>query len=1284
MWEYLINKQFKRIKVNSLVIAFLIISILIPMAPTPVRALEAPNPLTPADGTETTVNNYPPLGIPEVTWSAVQGAEKYRVQFSPDIGFSSIPIDVQTPNTSYTPKSMTTSLFTDGEWYWRVRVETPGPPGSFSSPMMFLKNWASFDNAPTLTSPSDGFALDFYDSPTFSWDPVTGAARYRFQIALSYDGFSTPTYKVETLATSHQPPSKLENGAYYWRVIPLDKGDHEGTPSEVRSFTLNFGTAASNGRPTLLEPENFTTPTFTPTFHWMAVIGTEKYRLEYTTDPTCDFTTNTTAIETRQTTYTPTKAFPNDQNYCWRVRAQSGKSVGEWSDTWQFQKQWDIKPVLLTPINNYKYGIYPVYSWSPVPGTNYYKIEIDTDGDFQNLFDSASVANPFYTPSSYAGTISSPYYWRVIPYDGSNNEGVASDVLSFKSFYTSTAPVQIYPFYYYLPNDPNYYGDVELNPYEDRTVPYPIFMWQRVFNPHPMGGLFSDAYRVEVDTTPLFTLPLEWSFDTENTSAVPTFNENFTPQVGQDYFWRVCPLNSLGGNCLKNPINGDTWWSQIWRTRFDTSLGHTPTSGTSPQLIRPVHSREIVETTPLFEWWPYQDATLYQIRISRFSDLSSPLIDETTPYPAYTPENSLAQRSLNKLGFGTFYWGVRAYLSGAWGNWSDAWRFQIASQSEYINNRTIGNTTNRLQIGYDPDDVDQNYELTRVYSAQSNENWYFGFNANTDTTDMTYVLYLDLDHIDGSGADTIPVDRNYNVSTIAAHQPEYAIYIDQVNGSFNLINIHVYEWLGSNWYFPKLCTEIYACDVYYSGGYLEIQIPDTAIGMSDINSSISLSVYSVNISNGNLIDSVPSDPNVPGSGELSRFSAVSESMNPIFPPDHGGGDTRTFSSIFPFYWDYPTGSSPTTPWAGSILEVYIDPDFSTKVGEIGSVSNAAYFASPQDTFYNDIQGDNTYYWRMRPRYYGSPFGSWVNAGSFERKGFVPQNLSTSVTFATPTFSWDMVEGAATYDLQVSKDPNFGSTVVNVSGTPQNTYTPTSTMPNDVYYWRVRARRYGNIANDWSTVETFTLNLPKPSNLTPDDPQKQYPVNYAPSMCWDHIIEYKDSVPVLTAWKYRIQVSKDPSFSSIFDTKDTEQPCYTPTKGYDDGTYYWRVAMIDGNNRLGEYSDPAEFTKQYPITTLVSPISGGVPTTPTFIWTPVFGAATYKLEISLYSGFSPTYDSVETVNTQYTPIKEYDMDRRYYWRVAIRDRDGKYGPYTDATIIVGEYNPIFLPIINRTP
>ncbi len=1247
-----------------------------PLAYTRALAVDVPTLLSPVDGSVITATGNagsveaPPLAIPEFSWSLVSDATSYRLQLSQDQAFTT-KIEFTTPYNIYTP--VLASQLNDGIWYWRVRVDAPVAGQYQISPFSFEKEWATPDNVPALTTPVDGTVLDFYDAPTFTWQPVLGAAQYRFQIS-SDPNFSTLAYNQLTLSTSIQPPAKLANGQYYWRVIPVDPADREGTKSDgfnpARSFQVSYQRV-----PVLLEPADNATPTFTPTFHWRAVRGAQFYRLQYTTDPT--FNIGVISLDTRNTTYSPTTALPNDVNYYWRVRAHSGNSISDWSLARTFRKQWYIQPQLLTPVNTYQAVRFPLYSWTPVPGASSYKIEISCTNSFPPSGPCAITAdtgNTFYTPVYYYGG-DGLRYWRVTPYDRNNNAGKPSNVSSYRSSQDFIAPHQIYPFYYYPPDQflgPSGPIPASINPHEDRTAALPIFMWQRVTTPFPTGGTFTNAYRIQVSDDPLFNTT-DWVTDTQNLVAAPTKLNNFVPVNGVDYFWRVCPLDTLGGTCQLNA--GLPGWSQSWKARFNLNNGLTPTSGGTPTLLRPTNGFEFIETTPLLEWWPYAGADEYEVQVSRDPNFAAGYTEISTSvtYPVFAPTQSLAERTLNRLNYGTFYWRVRAVHSGApITGWSQTWRFQIASQSEWLRNRSIGAAANHLEIASDPDDTaDDNFELTKLYASQSADYWFFGLNIPATSSSTAYVLYLDQDHRDNYGATSDA--RSYNVTTVSYHRPEYAIYINNTGGVFSAAQVSIYAWNGVAWGTP-VALDVSGGELYYNAGYLEIKVINTAIGMQQETGSYAVSLFSVDTSTGQPKDSVPADPNLPGSNLLSRFASVSERMNLRMPPN-AELDPTTYPSILPIFWEYPTGSVTTAPWAGVNAKVYLDPQYTTEAANFDLTSNGAYYADMAHAWPSDFDGDNTYYWRIRTLYrdsIGTYLGAWSQGWRFERQGFTPVNLAESVTFATPTFSWDMVEGAKDYDLQVDNDPNFGSPTVSVN-TSQNTYTTLTTLANGTYYWRVRVQRYGGVENEWSQVRSFTMALPYPANLRPNDPVPNTVLNYAPSFCWDPLIQSDQTgIPVLAAFKYHIQVSKgDPTFSTRYEEMDTEQSCWTPTKGYADADkYYWRVAMYDGNNNIGDYSPVAVFTKQYPITTLVSPLSGQVSNPPRFEWTPVPGAARYKLEVSLYNTFSPLFDQVTTNAVTYTPTKKYDNSKTYFWRVAIIDNSTNVGPFTGATIITG--------------
>ncbi len=125
--------------------------------------------------------------------------------------------------------------------------------------------------------------------------------------------------------------------------------------------------------------------------------------------------------------------------------------------------------------------------------------------------------------------------------------------------------------------------------------------------------------------------------------------------------------------------------------------------------------------------------------------------------------------------------------------------------------------------------------------------------------------------------------------------------------------------------------------------------------------------------------------------------------------------------------------------------------------------------------------------------------------------------------------------------------------------------------------------------------------------------------------------------------------------------------------------------MDGQGRLGDYTPAAQFTKQYPLPEALSPLPGEVATTtPTYAWKPVFGAASYRLEVSLYPNMSEILESVTTNNTRYTPTRVYEVGRTYYWRVAMIDRDGRAGSAEIRSVLVNPTpleNPVYLPRVS---
>ena len=130
----------------------------------------------------------------------------------------------------------------------------------------------------------------------------------------------------------------------------------------------------------------------------------------------------------------------------------------------------------------------------------------------------------------------------------------------------------------------------------------------------------------------------------------------------------------------------------------------------------------------------------------------------------------------------------------------------------------------------------------------------------------------------------------------------------------------------------------------------------------------------------------------------------------------------------------------------------------------------------QFTVPSNLAPNTTFYWRVRALNALEKSKGWSSTFSFRtalsRPILVdPANGSTASSL-TPTFDWNDVSGAAGYDIQVSTDSTFTSTLID-SNTVSSTYTPLTDLPAGTpIYWRVRSTG-ANGPSGWSSTFSFT-------------------------------------------------------------------------------------------------------------------------------------------------------------------------------------------------------------------
>ena len=82
----------------------------------------------------------------------------------------------------------------------------------------------------------------------------------------------------------------------------------------------------------------------------------------------------------------------------------------------------------------------------------------------------------------------------------------------------------------------------------------------------------------------------------------------------------------------------------------------------------------------------------------------------------------------------------------------------------------------------------------------------------------------------------------------------------------------------------------------------------------------------------------------------------------------------------------------------------------------------------------------------------------------------PEDDGTGIGL-TPTFTWDVISNATSYDIQIATDPSFSSTLVS-ENVNTNSYSGVTLEESTTYYWRVKAKNSCG-EGDFSVVNSFT-------------------------------------------------------------------------------------------------------------------------------------------------------------------------------------------------------------------
>ena len=302
----------------------------------------APTALGPAAGAQVLV----PFTL---SWSSVSdpsGIVAYNWQVSPSSSFSPV---VQQNSTSGQTQDAVSGL-ANGTYFWRVQaVNGAFEQGAWSQTRSFTVTGASPDEPgiPTLNPPKGGTQFHPFESITFAWTAVPGAASYVFE-ADKNPSFPVPSTRVHfdniTATTTSIVIGDFcggcEQGNYVAHVYAVGANGMRGVPSATVGFSVFYNNPLPPP-PTAIAPVNGVTVTLPITFSWTDVPNPQGngYELQIARDSA--FTSIEDDIPQITPAHRDVLSLTSGTKF-WRVRSFQGNNspntaaVTAWSQTASF------------------------------------------------------------------------------------------------------------------------------------------------------------------------------------------------------------------------------------------------------------------------------------------------------------------------------------------------------------------------------------------------------------------------------------------------------------------------------------------------------------------------------------------------------------------------------------------------------------------------------------------------------------------------------------------------------------------------------------------------------------------------------------------------------------------------------------------------------------------------------------------------------------------------------------------------------------------------------------
>ena len=298
-----------------------------------------------------------------------------------------------------------------------------------------------------------------------------------------------------------------------------------------------------------------------------------------------------------------------------------------------------------------------------------------------------------------------------------------------------------------------------------------------------------------------------------------------------------------------------------------------------------------------------------------------------------------------------------------------------------------------------------------------------------------------------------------NDPTVAPARGDFTLS-DPVNGAIGVSVTPTFDWEESF----SVETPTYTIQVSTDPGFSTFLINQSGLGTTSFTPGTALSPGTQYFWQ---VLAIRSTGTVVATGAPWTFTTFSPTPGP-------------FTMVAPTNATTGVSLTPTFSWNPSVGAASYTLQVATDAGFTAIVVNQTGITTTGFTLTTALTASTPYFWKVLAvstasvTATGAPwtFTTGTSAPTNTVTLVSPANASTGVS-RTPTFSWTSTGSPATYTLQVSTDPAFGSFVINQSGNTSTSVTVTTTLAaQTLYYWRVESLDGSN--NVLATSSSFTL------------------------------------------------------------------------------------------------------------------------------------------------------------------------------------------------------------------